>query len=250
MKTLLILHGWQSSKEKWQKVKEQIEKENKFLFRKEESEIKNIEVIVPDLPGFKTELAEVWNLDDYINWFYDFSLSKEKFFLLGHSFGARLAIKFALRHPEKLNGLILVGAAGIKHKKTSLELFLSKIAKMGNKFYFLPFFSFFRKIFYRFIVRKTDYLKTEGLLKETFKKIVAEDLTPFLPQIQIPCLIIWGKNDKITPLEDANLLKERIKNSRLEILENVGHTPYLEAPEKLAEIIINFLISPKLKESF
>jgi len=228
MKTLIILHGWQSSKEKWQKVKEQIEKEN-------------IEVIVPDLPGFKTELTEVWNLDDYLDWFYDFSLSKEKFFLLGHSFGGRLAIKFALRHPGKLNGLILVSAAGIKHKKTSFELFLSKIAKVGNEFHFFPFFSFFRKIFYRFIVRKTDYLKTEGVLKETFKKIVAEDLTPFLPQVQIPTLIIWGKNDKITPLEDAYLLKEKIKNSELEVLENAGHSPYLEVPEELAKIIIQFL---------
>ncbi|MBU4299565.1 alpha/beta hydrolase [Patescibacteria group bacterium] len=250
MKTLLILHGWQSSKEKWQAVKEKIEQYN-------ENSSRCIRVTAPDLPGFKKEtgLTHPWDLGDYLNWLEKFSSEiPEPFFLLGHSFGGRLAIKFALRHPEKLNGLILVGTAGIKHKKTSFELFLSKIAKMGNKFYFLPFFSFFRKIFYRFIVRKTDYLKTEGLLKETFKKIVAEDLTPFLPQVQIPCLIIWGKNDKITPLEDANLLKEKIKNSRLEILENVGHTPYLETPEKLAEIIINFLSRSfkrgGIKESF
>jgi len=109
MKTLIILHGWQSSKEKWQKVKENIES---------------------DLPGFKpeTQLKEPWSLDDYVDWLKDFSQTKEKFFLMGHSFGGRVAIKFALRYPEKLYGLILVSAAGIKKKNSPI----SKI---------IPFFS-------------------------------------------------------------------------------------------------------------
>jgi len=229
---ILILHGWGSSEKRWSKVKEIMTREG-------------IDVFIPDLPGFgeNPPPKEPWSIDDYVEWVKNYSKNFAPFFLLGHSFGGRIAIKFALRHPEKLNGLILVGTAGIKHKKTSFELFLSRLARIGNKFSFLPFFGFFRKIFYRFIVRKTDYLKTEGVLKETFKKIVAEDLTPLLSQVQIPTLIIWGRNDKITPLEDAYLMKEKIKNSRLKVLENVGHAPYLEAPEKLAEAISNFLKS-------
>ncbi|MDI6883016.1 MAG: alpha/beta hydrolase [Patescibacteria group bacterium] len=230
METLLILHGWQSSKEKWQQVKVAFEKGG-------------VEVIVPNLPGFKpeTELNKPWNLDDYIEWLKNFSQDRKSFFLLGHSFGGRIAIKFAAKHPKRLKGLILVSAAGIKPKKTLWLFLISIIAKIGNKFSFLPFFSFFRKLFYKFLVRKKDYFEVKGTIKETFKKVVKEDLTPYLSKIQTPTLIIWGKNDKITPLKDALLMAEKIKNSKLEILENIGHTPHLENPQLLAQKIKTFV---------
>ncbi|MCD6500568.1 alpha/beta hydrolase [bacterium] len=226
MKTLIILHGWQSSKEKWQKVKENIESDE-------------IEVIVPDLPGFKpeTQLKEPWSLDDYVDWLKDFSQTKEKFFLMGHSFGGRVAIKFALRYPEKLYGLILVSAAGIKKKNSPI----SKIIPFFKKFSFLPAYDFFRKLFYRYILRKTDYLEASGMLKETIKNILKEDLTPFLKEIKVPVLILWGEKDKITPLRDALLMKKEIKFSQLEILSDIGHAPHLQAPQLLSQKIKTFL---------
>jgi pimeloyl-ACP methyl ester carboxylesterase len=229
--TLIILHGWQSSKEKWQVVKENLEKQG-------------LKVIVPDLPGFKkeNELNRSWNLDNYLRWFEKFSSEiSEPFFLLGHSFGGRMAIKFAAQHPEKLKGLILVSAAGIKHKKTFKQNLFFKMAKTGKKFSFLPFFSFFRKAFYKFIVREKDYARAQGFLKETFKKIIAEDLTPYFLKIKISTLIIWGEKDKMTSLSDAYLMNKKIPNSKLEILKKIGHLPYREAPEILAEKIINFV---------
>jgi len=227
MKTLIILHGWQSSKERWERIKNEIEKEE-------------IAVIIPDLPGFKkeTELDETWNFNDYLEWLYNFSLNKERFFLLGHSFGGRIAIKFTVKYPSKIKGLILVGSAGIKPKK---NIFLSIFVPIFKKFSFLPGYSLFREFFYKYILKKTDYLETKGIMRETFKKIIKEDLRPYLSQIKTPTLIIWGQKDKITPLSDAYLMKEKIKDSKLEILENVGHTPHLEAPEKLSKIISGFL---------
>ena len=229
--TIIILHGWQSSKEKWQAVKENLEKQG-------------LKIIVPDLPGFKkeTELKNPWDLDDYINWFKNFSSEiSEPFFLLGHSFGGRISIKYAAQHPEKLKGLILVSAAGIKHKRTFKQNLFFQIAKIGNKFSFLPFFNLFRKAFYKFIVREKDYIHTQGFLKETFKKIISQDLTPHLSQIKTPTLIIWGEKDKITLLSDANLMNKKIQNSKLEVLKNIGHSPYKEIPIDLANKVVNFI---------
>lgn len=225
MKTLIILHGWQSSKERWQKVKENIESEE-------------IEVIVPDLPGFKseTQLKEPWNLDNYVQWLKDFSQEREKFFLLGYSFGGRVAIKFAVSYPEKLYGLILISAAGIKKEPR-----ISKIIPFFKKFSFLPGYQFLRKFFYRYLLRKTDYLLAQGALKETFKNILTEDLTPLLKEIKVPVLILWGEKDKITPLKDAKLMKNQIKFSQLEILPEIGHTLHLENPELLAQKVKEFL---------
>lgn len=224
--SIVILHGWQSSKEKWNKVKEFLEK-------------KGIEVIVPDLPGFKQEnrLPKPWNLDNYVDWLKDFTKDKEKFFLLGHSFGGRISIKFVSRFPSKIRGLILVSSAGIKHKKS----FIFSFVFLLKKFSFLPGYSFFRDVFYKKILKKTDYILAKGNLKETFKNIIKEDLTSLLSQIKTETLILWGEKDKITPLQDAYLMKEKIANSELKILKSTGHTPYLECPEILAKEILKFV---------
>jgi len=230
---LIILHGWQGLKERWDKIKEKIEKGG-------------VKVIIPDLPGFieGTELTQPWDLNNYLVWMENF-IEKEKssgnliepFFLLGHSFGGRIAIKFAVKHPQKLKGLILISAAGIKTK----EKFISNFTPFLKKFSFLPGYSFFRKLFYKFVIRKTDYLNVEGVMKETFKKVIEEDLAPILPQIRTKTLIIWGEKDKDTPISDGYLMKEKIENARMEILKGIGHIPHLDCPEILAKKILDFI---------
>lgn len=253
MKTLIILHGWQSSKEKWADIKEKLESSG-------------IQVIVPDIPGFKPEtiLNKTWNLDDYLSWFEDFLLKRkivyshdiqlnsvdantEGFFLLGHSFGARISIKFAEKYPGKIKGLILVSAAGIKKQDTLYGKLLGfmaktmKVLKIEEASLSKGFIQFLKKVFYRYILRKTDYFKASGFLKETIKRILAEDLTHLLDKISVPTLILWGKRDKITPLKDAELMHKKIKNSKLEIFNNAGHPVHLECPKILTQKVKTFL---------
>ncbi len=241
MDTLIILHGWQSSKEKWQKTKELLENQS-------------LKVVVPDLPGFKLEnqLDKPWNLNDYVEWLNNILESSNNFpkslFLLGHSFGGRIAIKFAAKYPEKLKGLILVSAAGIKKEKTFRDKVLLKIVKLAKKMGVQEqasqtkgLWQITRKIFYRYVLRQTDYFKANPVQKEIMKNALEEDLKPLLDSITIPALIIWGAKDKMTLSKDAYLMKEKIKNSRLEIMDDIGHTPHLECPEILAQKIKKFI---------
>lgn len=253
MKTLIILHGWQSSKEKWQVVKEKIE-------------AAGIRVLCPDIPGFKheTELKEPWNLDNYINWFGEFVVAseleypeiKDGFYLLGHSFGGRMTIKIASQPVcrqagicFKLNGIILVAAAGVKrNSKLYKETFglgakLIKAFKLGDHALTKNVYNFLRIFFYHYIIRKTDYLNAKGPMNETIRNILEENLRDRLDAINIPTKIIWGNKDSYTPVRDAYFIKEKVKNSELEIFENVGHMPYINCPEKLAKSIINFVES-------
>ena len=147
----------------------------------------------------------------------------------------------------KLNGVILVSAAGIKRNQAIHSEIIGLAAKLvrafnlGDRPVSRNVYNFLRVFFYRYIIRKTDYLNAKGILNDTIKNILAEDLKQRLSDIQEPTKIIWGDKDKITPLRDANLMKEKIKNSELEVLEGVGHMPYMHCPEKLAELIIEFI---------
>ena len=122
---ILILHGWGGGSNSYIPVQ-------KFLAGA------GYKVIVPDLPGFgKSEPPlSAWGVSDYVEWVNEFVNNQglEKFFLLAHSFGGRVAIKFAVKHPEKILNLILYEAAGIKHKKTIFQfiLFLNYIISDKN----------------------------------------------------------------------------------------------------------------------
>ena len=236
MSTILILHGWGSCAKRWQKVKEILTEQG-------------LKVIVPDLPGFgeNPSPSQPWSVDDYMEWVKKFSQGFSPFFLLGHSFGARIAIKFAVKYPEKISGLILCGAPAIKDKLNIKHITIRALAKFSSKFSFFPFYQFFRKIFYKYILRKTDYLKTQGIMKETFKKVIAEDSLPYLCQIKTKTLIIWGEKDDYVSVKLAPIIKNKIPNSDLKIFPEIGHSPHIECPEKLCEIILDFLKGQKYR---
>ncbi|XOB46520.1 MAG: alpha/beta fold hydrolase [Candidatus Nealsonbacteria bacterium] len=232
---ILILHGWGGSSFSWLKVQ-------KLLTAK------SYKVICPDFPGFGKSKTpkEPWSITDYVRWTVDFMKSQklDRFFLLGHSFGGRVAIKFAVEFPEKVKALILCDTAGIKREpnlKTKIVFLLSKVGNMifAPKF-LVRFKDKARNLFYIFL-RHKDYVKANGIMKETMKKVLDEDLLSYLSNIKIKTLIVWGRKDKIVPLEDAYFFKEKINNSQLEILPEIGHSPHLEVPEKLVNIISNFL---------
>ncbi len=222
-KPLLILHGWGSSSEKWQKIGELLVQ-------------KGVKVIIPDLPGFgkSEEPQKAWNLDQYCDFVEEFIkiLNLDKFYLLGHSFGGSLAVKFSLQHPEKVAKLFLVSAACIRKKslKNKLFKFISRFFKIKPLF--------LRKFFYR----KSDYLSVKGVMKEIYLKVIEEDLSDVLEKVKVPAIIIWGAKDKITPIKQAKLIKTKIRNSELKIIPNIGHSPHLEAPEKLGDRVSQELL--------
>jgi len=228
---ILILHGWGSNSEKWQKVGDLLVK-------------KGLKVIIPDLPGFGSSQKppEVWGLDDYCKFLQEFVgfLNLEKFCLLGHSFGGALAVKYALAFSEKIDKLFLISAACFRRRAPRKRLFYI-IAKVLKIFSFFPYYLYIRKGFYRFIVRKSDYLYADGVMKNIYLKIIREDLGNILEQIQVPTIIIWGREDKIKRLKEARLINEKVKNSKLEIIPNIGHSPHLETPEKLVRAIFKHL---------
>ncbi len=227
----LVLHGWGSNSERWENVAQLISQ-------------KGFKVIVPNLPGFGRSdfLSVPWNTNKYIDWVEQFikQMNLGDFYLLGHSFGGALASKLAVKHAQEIKKLFLVSAACVR-KKTTKKDFFTKVSKIIKLFYFLPCYSYFRKAVYKFIIRKSDYLYVEGVMKETYLNIISEDLSFHLPFIKVPTVIIWGGKDEFTPIEDAYFISKQIKNSKLVIIPGAGHDLNRKQPEALAEEIINNL---------
>lgn len=229
-KPFLILHGWGSKYDRWLKVGELLVK-------------RNFRVFIPDLPGFgeSQKLQYPWNLDDYVEWVWEFSRVipdlKNKFYLLGNSFGGAVAAKFSIKYGQQIEQLFLVASSGIR-KKTLRKKILAKTSKVIRLFSFSPFYNLIKRAFYKFVVGSSDYLKAEGAMKETFLKVIAEDLSEKLSFIRVPTTIIWGNKDKSTPLEQGKIINKKIENSKLIVINGGDHYLQHKTPELLTQKIL------------
>lgn len=232
---ILILHGWNLSRKKFDPLKITLER---YHYR----------VFYIDLPGFgKTVKPEKpLFLSDYTNYVIDYlkKMKLSKINLIGHSFGGRIAIKLAYSNPELLNTLILIGTPGINPvSKTKITLFLF-LAKIGKLLFLISPLSYFqniaRKILYR-IAKATDYYNTDVRLKETFKNVIREELKPYLMKIKIPTLLLWGREDTIVPFKLAETMSTLIINSKLRSIPGTKHGLPWTHPEIAAREIHSFL---------
>ncbi len=225
-KKILIIHGWGKGQESWQKVKEALEK-NGF------------EVIVPDLPGFGKNPPpdKIWGVREYALWLDD--LIKEKVILFGHSFGGAVALNFLNISPQKVEKIILCSPAIFRKKRAKVRFF-SFLAEKFRKIVKRPLPKIVERIIAK-ILGNQDYYQSQGIKREIFKKIIEEDCAFLLEKVNLPTLIIWGKEDKVVPLEEGEKLKKLIKNSKLVVLEKAGHSPHLEKANELSRVVIDFL---------
>lgn len=238
---ILVLHGWGGSSDSWIPVQ-------KILAEK------GYQVLVPDFPGFGKSITppESWGMEDYMQWLKSFIEEIRKtheefsgsFYLIGHSFGGRVAIKFVTEYPDRIKRLILCDSAGIKPKPGLKTKMIFWLARIGNAVFTPKHLQRFkdsaRNLFYIFL-RNRDYVKANGTMRKTIKKVLDEDLLEDLSKIKTKTLIIWGSSDKMVPVKYAYIFKDKIANSKIEILPKIGHSPHLETPEKLSEIILNFI---------
>lgn len=234
-KTIYILHGWavrlgNVNQEKWQSFFEELLKYD-------------LEPVFLKIPGLSAPLNEVWSLDDFVNW-----LKKElnqkakgkKIILLGHSFGGQIAIRFTAQNPDLVEKLILLDSAGIRDMspkaviKRTAFLMAAKIGKLLFKSESL------RNLLYKF-ARENDYKNAPPLLRRTMSNILDDEVLEDLPKINISTKLVWGENDRVTPVKTAYKMKELVKNSDLSFVKEARHSPHFTHPKQTAQIIGEFL---------
>lgn len=204
-------------------------------------------IVRVDVPGFgASESPKIaWDLDHYVEFVRDFcvKIHINPDVIIGHSFGGRIAIKAAAKKIINPQKIVLIASAGIAERQTLRNFLFMILAKTGRIITVIPPFSFWRKQLREKMYSHSgsDY-PAAGNLRETFLKIVRQNLSSYARMIEIPALLIWGDTDTETPLADGRRLARLIRNSRLEIISGAGHFVHRDSPNRVAELIQEFLL--------
>lgn len=205
----MFLHGYLSSKESFYL---QI---NYFS--------RHFRVTAPDLPGFggSGTIPAAWSVGEYADWLEGFLKERGIAFpcVIAHSFGGRVAIKCLAR--GLIDRAVLTGCAGIVKRRT-----LSYHLKVKS-------YRLIKKFAPRFAEAKfgsAEYRSLSPLMRESYKKIVNEDLREEAKRIARPVLYLNGERDRETPLSSVKILHECTAGSRLAVLKGCGHFAHLDEP--------------------
>lgn len=184
-----------------------------------------------DLPGFgESEIGlplGVYDVCEIINKFV-IEMNINNPIIIGHSYGGRIAIIYASKY--EVDKLILVSSAGIKQKLKISKRLKIKVYKTLKKCH-LPV-----------KMGSKDYQSADNVKKIMLINAVNTDLKEEMNNINTPTLLIYGKLDKVTPLELAYDIKNNIKDSTLIEIDDCGHFPYLERPNIFNLILRSFLM--------
>jgi pimeloyl-ACP methyl ester carboxylesterase len=201
-------------------------------------------VIVPILPLYELNLLDttVGGLAKYVHRFIE-ARNYENIHLLGNSLGGHVGLVYSLNHPERIKTIILTGSSGLFENGMG-----ETYPKRGN---------------YEFIKKKTELtfydpaVASKELVDEVFeivnnrlkaikiislaKSAIRHNLGDELREIKAPTLLIWGKNDTITPPLVAEEFHRLIPHSELHYINYCGHAPMMEVPDEFNNILDEFL---------
>ncbi len=229
---ILLLHGWGGSIESMGLVLDDF--------------ASHYTVLAVDFPGHgESDLPPTaWGVTDYAELVLGVmdALHWQRPHIIAHSFGGRVTIKLASSNPDRVGKIVLVDSAGVRPPR-SMQYYLRVILAKTGKYlarHWGRLGAMIRDRIYTAIASR-DYLNA-GPLRDTFTKIVNEDLTARLPHIKSPTLLIWGeKNDKETPVSSAIIMKKLIPQAELIVFKNAGHFSYIDQYSKFRLVVRRFL---------
>lgn len=193
----------------------------------------------------------------------------DRFVLAGHSHGGFISMAYAVRHPQRLRGLILLNTAvqrevddpaleGVldelaRHpaRRQAVELFratsgrlrgIESDADLARRMrQLMPAYFYDLDAMRRFIER------SRGARRPSARALagVADELEPWvregLPGVNVPALVLTGRYDVATTPAHARQIHDLLPRSRLEILERSGHHPWVEEPRRFEAVLHGFL---------
>ncbi len=240
---MVLLHGWGSNIDLFAGV---------INFVKQK-----YHTVAMDMPGFgkSDEPKEPMSVDDYVDFVLNFIKElypdEKEIIFLGHSMGGRVIIKLAaglkrgnLEAGFSIPKIILTDSAGVKPVKTEAQkkktsrykLYKNVLNKTGISKAFPGTLDALQKKF-----GSADYAAASPVMRQSLVKVVNEDLVPYMSDVTMPALLIWGDQDTATPLSDGQIMEKNIPEAGLAVINGAGHYSFLDNPYLYNRILGSFL---------
>lgn len=235
---LVLLHGIGASAERWSNV-------IPFFY-------KHFRLIVPDIIGFgySDKPTVEYNMPFFVKFLENFlnSLGIKKASIVGSSFGGLVAAEFAIKNTNMVNKLILVSPAGtMKSSTKTLEEYILAALYPTHDNAWRAFINMAfdpRTVKEQTIEDFIDRMKLPNAKYAFMSTMIGirntTNLSSRLNKILSPTIIVWGEQDEMIPVKNAEEYRN-IPNSNLQVIPKCGHTPFTEKPEVFSKIAIDFL---------
>lgn len=186
------------------------------------------------------------DLESFLN-----EMGLERVVLTGHSMGAAVAQRFAIDHPERISGLVLVGAFAAFGRNPACIAF-AQTTLMPLTDPLDP--AFVREFQESTLARPLPEAAMARIVAESLKAparvwkaawagLLETDLTPDLARIKAPTLLVWGDRDDMALRSEQDILRRSIPNVRFTVFGDAGHAPHWEEPERFADLVTDFMAS-------
>ena len=233
---VLLLHGLLGEMDHWEATLEAL-----GPFRRP---------IALELPIFDPDLTDVSvpALADYVRRFME-ALELPPAIVCGNSLGGHVAVELALSCPGWVEGLILTGSSGLFERSVATH-----VPHMPSRAWVRERME---EIFYDRSLVTPEWVDSTRRIVTTRRTALRvlrmaraakhHNVEDRLSQISVPTLLVWGKDDRITPTDVAERFHARIRSSQLVYLPNCGHAPMLERPEAFNTAVGDWLVETRAR---
>jgi len=206
--------------------------------------IPKYKVIVPLLPLYTMPMlnTNVENLARFLERFLEYK-GFPQVNIIGNSLGGHVALVYCSRHPEKVRSLALTGSSGLYEnafgggfpRREDKEFIRQKVAVT----FYDPKHADDALVneCYETINDKSKLIRILSLAKSAIRHNMAAEI----PKLKMPVLLIWGKQDTITPPHVAEEFHTLIPHSELHWIDECGHAAMMEQPEQFNSILETWL---------
>jgi branched-chain amino acid transport system permease protein len=199
-----------------------------------------------DLPnfGFSDELVGDVSIDKYATALQDFvdALSIDNFILLGHSLGGAVAMGYAVRNPNKLRKLVLVDPAPVygmpSYDESAYKIIdvYRKNPDMIKRALMMNAPTYDNEKFFDRIAADALRIAKKAFIGNA-KALSSYNYTSQVANLEIPVVVVYGDKDVILDYESMKKTADSFKNAKLVVLKGIGHSPVVEAQDKIIEIL-------------